>query len=107
MQQWRHPFFCMKRRDREVFKVRIWFKEWKDNRLLRDTEITDESDDTRTHKIFRALEEACYRLDLSKPIWLDSVVREFKKHGKARFRQDSVIEQIPFDYLEIHVLEED
>lgn len=87
--------------------MRIWFKEWKDNRLIRDVEITDDSEDTRTHKVFRALEDACYQLDLGKPIWLDSVVREFKGHSKARFRQDSFIEEIPFDYLEIHVLEED
>ena len=87
--------------------MRIWFKEWKDNRLLRDVEITDDSEDTRTHKIFRALESACYQLDLGKPLWLDSTVREFKKHSKARFRQDAFIEEIPFDYLEIHVLEED
>lgn len=31
--------------------MRIWFKMMKDNHLLRDTTITDESDDTRTHKI--------------------------------------------------------
>ncbi len=86
--------------------VRIWFKEWKDNRLLRDTEITDLSDDTRTHKIFHALEEACHTLDISVPIWLDSTVREFQLHHKARFTQDAFLEEIPFDYLEIHVLEE-
>ncbi len=87
--------------------MRIWFKEWKDNRLVKDCEIIDEGCDTRTHKIFHALEEACYRMDLGKPIWLDSVAMEFKRHGKARFRQDSFIEEIPFDYLEIQVLEED
>ena len=87
--------------------MRIWFKEWKDNRLLRDYEVTDDSDDTRTHKIFRALEEACHALDLGIPIWLDATVTEFKRHGKARFTQDAFVEEVPFDYLEIHVLEED
>ena len=87
--------------------VRIWFKEMKDNRLVKDTEITDDSADTRTHKIFRALEEACYQLDLGKPIWLDSTIAEFQRHAKARFLKDSFIEQIDFDYLEIQVLEED
>ena len=42
--------------------MRIWFKMMKDNHLLRDTTITDESDDTRTHKIFRAIDEVCYCL---------------------------------------------
>ena len=86
--------------------MRIWFKIWKRNRLIKDTVITDESEDTRTHKIFRALEEVCYEFDLSKPIWLDATVEEFKKHGKARFSQDNFVEGIGFDFLEIHVIEE-
>jgi len=86
---------------------RLWAKTFKDNRMLADTVICDDSADTRTHKIFRALDEICYQFDLSKPIWLDSTVKEFKRHDKARFYQDSFIEQIPFDYLEIHVIEED
>ena len=36
---------------------RLWAKEFKDNRMLRDTVICDDSDETRTHKIFNALEE--------------------------------------------------
>ena len=31
----------------------------------------------------------------------------FKRHSKTRFRQDSFIEHIEFDYLEIQVIEED
>ena len=42
---------------------RLWAKEFKDNRMLRDTVIGDGSDDTRTHKIFRALDEVCYAFD--------------------------------------------
>ena len=49
---------------------RLWGKEWKDNRMVRDTVICDETDDTRTHKIFNALDAVCYEFDLSKPIWL-------------------------------------
>ena len=86
--------------------MRIWFKIWKSNRLVKDTVIADERDDTRTHKIFRALEEVCYEFDLSKPIWLDATVEEFKRHGKARFTQDNFVEGIDFDFLEIHVIEE-
>ena len=29
---------------------RLWAKEFKDNRMLRDTVICDDSDETRTHK---------------------------------------------------------
>lgn len=75
--------------------------------MLRDTVIEDDRDDTRTHKIFHALDEICYAFDLGKPIWLDSTINEFKRHSKARFYQDNFIEEIPFDYLELQVIEED
>lgn len=93
-------------RERDRFMFRLWGKVFKDNRMLRDTVICDESDDTRTHKIFHALDEICQEFDLSKPIWLDSTITEFKKHSKTRFYQDNFVDSIEFDYLEIHVIEE-
>ena len=86
---------------------RLWAKIIKDNHLLRDTVICDGSADTRTHKVFHAIEEVCYQFDLGKPIWLDSTITEFKRHDKTRFTADSFIESIDFDYLEIQVIEED
>jgi len=86
---------------------RLWGKIYKENRLVKDTVFCEESNDTRTHKIFRGLEQICYEFDLGKPIWLDATVAEFKRHSKARFYQDSFIEQLDFDYLEIQVIEED
>lgn len=85
---------------------RLWGKVWQDNRLQLDTTICDDSQDTRTHKIFRALDEICTQFDLGKPIWLDSNIREFQRHSKTRFTQDNFIEQITFDFLEIQVIEE-
>lgn len=86
---------------------RLWGKIFKDNHLLQDCVICDDSSDTRTHKIFRALDEICLQFDLSKPIWLDKTITDFKKHSKARFYADNFIESVNFDYLEIHVIEED
>ena len=57
---------------------RLWAKEFKDNRMF----------------------------DLSKPIWLDVTIAEFKKHAKARFYQDNFVDSIDFDYLEIQIIEE-
>lgn len=74
--------------------------------MLRDLVVCEEDEDTRTHKIFRALERACYEFDLSKPIWLDSNISEFKKRAKTRFSSDNFVDSIDFDYLEIQVLEE-
>ncbi|MCI7322292.1 MAG: hypothetical protein MR508_03125 [Lachnospiraceae bacterium] len=85
----------------------IWFKIWSDTHLLRTETIEDESEDTRTHKIFRALEEACEKFDLGKPIWLDANVEEFKRHARTRFTKDNFVEEIDFDYMEMQVLHED
>ena len=86
---------------------RLWGKIWKDNHMLKDTVICDDSEDTRTHKIFHALQEICYDFDLANPIWLDKTINDFKRHSKTRFYQDNFVETIEFDYLEIQVIEED
>lgn len=86
---------------------RLWGRIWKNNRLLQDMVIENAKDDTRTHKIFDAITELCYAFDLEEPIWLDSNVREFKQHTKTRFYKDNFIEDIPFDYFEIQIIEED
>ena len=64
---------------------RLWGKIWKNNRMAADTVICDDSPDTRTHKVFRALDEICYTFDLSKPIWLDTNIREFQNTQKSGF----------------------
>ena len=87
--------------------MRIWAKTFQDNHMLSDFVAEDYSEDTRTHKVFRALEEVCHRFDLGQPIWLDKNIAEFKRHAKTRFYQDSFIESISFDYLEFQVIEED
>lgn len=86
---------------------RLWAKLFQDNRLLKDTVICDSSNDTRTHKVFHALDEICREFDLGRPIWLESNIRDFQRHAKVRFYKDSFIEQIDFDYLEVQVIEED
>lgn len=85
---------------------RLWAKTFKDNHMLRDTTICDDSNDTRTHKIFNALDKVCYEFDLSKPIWLDNTITDFQTHSKTRFYQDNFVDSIDFDYLEIQVIEE-
>ncbi len=86
---------------------RMWGKIMKDNHLLQDTVIgISDYSLSRTQMVFDALDKICYEFDLGKPIWLDSTVREFKRHDKARFTQDNFIEQIEFDFLEIQIIEE-
>lgn len=76
--------------------------------MMKDITITDDSEDTRTHKVLRALEKICEQWDLSVPVWLSSNIRDFKRTKKVRFSQDNFVnDDIPFDYLEMQVLEED
>ena len=87
---------------------RMWAKVFKENRLLKDMVIeNDKTDINRTKKIFDAIDDICYEFDLSKPIWLDSTIKDFQLHDKTRFNQDNFIEQIDFDFLEIQIIEED
>ncbi len=86
---------------------RLWARIFKSNHMLKDTVIKNDAADTRTHKIFNALHEVCMQFDLEEPIWLESNIQDFKKHAKTRFTQDSFIEHVNFDYLEIQVIEED
>lgn len=86
---------------------RLWAKEFKDNRMIKDMVICDDSSLNRTKKVFAALDKVCVEFDLGSPIWLDSTISYFKRFDKTRFYQDNFIDTIDFDYLEIHVIEED
>lgn len=86
---------------------RLWGKEFKDNRLVKDTVICDDdAKTTRTAKIFHAVTQICMEFDLAEPLWLPSNIKEFQQRDKTRFTKDNFIESIDFDYLEIHIIEE-
>ena len=87
---------------------RIWGKIFKDNHLIQDM-VYENSDPglNRTRKIFAGVREFCAAFDLQEPIWLDKNKAEFIKIDKTRFNRDNFIEEIDFDYFEIHVIEED
>lgn len=86
---------------------RLWGKLWKRNHMIKDTLICDEREDVnRTRKIYDALDKICIEFDLSRPIWLDATINEFIQFDRARFNKDNFIDDIDFDYLEIHVIEE-
>lgn len=86
---------------------RLWGKCFKDNHMICDT-IACDSDysKNRTRMVFDCLSGICRTFDLAEPIWLDSNIKEFQRISKTRFRQDSFIESLEFDYLEIQVIEE-
>jgi len=87
--------------------MKTWGRIIVNNKYVKDSvAIIDDSNLSRTKKIFAALTQICLDLDLSEPIWLDSNISEFKRNSKTRFYKDSFIEQIEFDYLEFQIVEE-
>lgn len=87
---------------------RVWARTFKSNKMLKSTTIElDIPNETRTHKVFMALEQVCEEFDLSNPIWLDTNINEFKRIARTRFYSDSFVETIDFDYLDFYVIEED
>lgn len=87
--------------------MRMWGKIFKNNNLIKDTVIeVYDADMSRTQKVYEALNQICYEFDLAKPIWLDVTIKDFQRHSKCRFRQDSFMEMIDFDFLELHVIDE-
>lgn len=87
---------------------RIWAKIFKDNHMLKDTVVENNTAGmSRTKKVFAALDSICCEFDLSRPIWLDKNIADFKRSSRVRFTQDSFIDSVEFDYLELQVLDED
>lgn len=87
---------------------KLWAKLYSNNHMIKDMVVSnDDTTMNRTRKIFAAIKDVCYEFNLSEPIWLDSSIREFKQRDRVAFNQDNFIDSIDFDYLEIHVIEED
>ena len=86
---------------------RVWGRTFKSNKMLQSTTIELDNEDTRTHKVFKALEMICEEFDLSNPIWLDTNINELKRIGRTRFYSDSFVVHIDFDYLDFYIIEED
>ncbi len=84
---------------------RLWARLFKNNHMLRDTVMEDTSDDTFTHKVFHAMDQVILEFDLSKPLWLDSNIRDFQKHARTRFTRDNFVDEIDFDYLDFRIIE--
>lgn len=87
---------------------RLWAKIIVSGKIIKNMTIENtDSSLNRTKKIFSALDEVCYAYDLSKPLWLDKNIREFKKNSRTRFTKDNFVDEIEFDSLDIEVIEED
>ena len=87
---------------------RVWGKLMKGSHKLDDyVAENNDTDKNLTLRLYDCMDEICQHFDLAKPIWLDQNYDELNKFGKTSFRQDHFIEIIPFQELEIEIIEMD
>ena len=76
-------------------------------KIILNAVINDESrEKSRTEKVFVAVTALAAEFDLPSPLWLEKNIRDFKRRARTRFTADNFLEALPFDYMEIEVLEE-
>lgn len=80
---------------------RLWGKMWKDNHMLKDLVIDDDSEDTRTHKIFHALQKSAMILTWRTQFGWKVIFLISNAIQRPDFARTVFIEHIEFDYLEI------
>ena len=80
----------------------LWVKEIRHHRIDRQATAPCTRDDPQD-----ALEEACRRLDIPKPLWLDKHQREWDEFGMTRFLPDAFFESVSFERLEIEYIDPD
>ena len=86
--------------------LRIWGKIYKNNKLINDTVIENNSKTMDfTTKIDMVMEELCLYFDLQKPLWLNENLKDLNRFSRTVFTQSHFIEEINFDYLEIEIIE--
>lgn len=80
----------------------LWLRTIRHHRMDRQLVEPCTRDDPQT-----ALEEACRKLDISRPIWLDKHAREWEEFGQTRFLPDDFLEHVDFQRLEIEFIDPD
>ncbi|MDO5143662.1 MAG: hypothetical protein Q4E72_03485 [bacterium] len=80
----------------------LWVRTIRHHRIDRQAVEPCTRDDPR-----QALENACHRLDISLPLWLDKNQRDWDSYGQTRFQPDAFMESVDFDRLEIEYIDPD
>lgn len=80
----------------------IWVRIMRKNRIDRD--ITVECDH---HAWESALEEACHKLDVGRPMILPKHERDWAQFSQARFLKEHFMEDVSFDRMEVEFIDPD
>lgn len=80
----------------------LWVRTIRHHRMDKQVVIPCGRDDPQD-----ALDEACRKLDLSRPLWLDKNQREWDAFGQTRFLPDAFLEHVSFERMEIEYIDPD
>lgn len=80
----------------------LWVRTIRHHRMDKQAVEPCTRDDPR-----QALEEACHRLDVSLPLWLEKNQREWDSFGQTRFLPDAFLESVDFERMEIEYIDPD
>ena len=80
----------------------IWVRLMKKSRIEKDVTVDCAHADWQ-----EALEEACRKLDVGRPMVLPRHERDFAQFSQARFLKEHFIEDVPFDRMEVEFIDPD
>ena len=80
----------------------IWVRLMHKNRIERDLIVACASEQWQ-----EALEDACHRLDVPRPMVLPRHERDWRQFSQARFLPEHFIESVPFDRMEVEFVDPD
>ena len=82
--------------------VGLWVRVMRHHRIERQLTEPCEAGEPR-----EALIEACRKLDIAAPVWLPRHERDWADYAQTRFLPDDFMETVPFDRLEIELIDPD
>lgn len=80
----------------------LWVRTIRHHRMDKQVVIPCGRDDPQ-----EALDEACHKLDLSRPLWLEKNQREWDSFGQTRFLPDAFLDAVDFERMEIEYIDPD
>ena len=85
--------------------LKFWAKLIKDNKLM-DQHLSPVVKEDIEDILQDGLSQACYGLDLARPIVQDKHLRDMREYGFTRFLPESFMEDVDFDKMEIRIFDD-
>ncbi|MBQ9264517.1 MAG: hypothetical protein IJ189_10005 [Clostridia bacterium] len=80
----------------------IWVRLMRKTHIDKDTTVECSLDNWQ-----EALDSACHKLDVPRPIILPRHERDWEQFSQARFLKDHFMEDVPFDRMEVEFIDPD